>query len=192
MEDDDVKKLAAKIGWDDSSFAFRHGFTVSDEILTAIGCAVVCQSHIEMQFAMLISHFLNVEENKVVALTSGMSFKNLAAALSSMVLLSVDQDSQAYQEFKTLMGKLQHFEEFRNQISHSVWAHSQDFASGRATRIKTTARQGRGVRHDREEVEIARISEALNEATQSLMKLVLLVSALAGKPIQWPSSAELG
>lgn len=175
------------MSWDETSFAFKHGFTVSDEILTAIGCTVICQSHIEMQFTMLISHFLNVDDEKVLALTSGMSFKNLCAALSSLVLQATGPKDSQYLEFKTLLGKLQQFEEFRNQVSHSVWAHAPDFRAERATRIKTTARQGKGVKHDREHVEIERISKALQDATESLMRLVLLVSSIAGKPIQWPS-----
>lgn len=171
-----------------NSFAFNHGFTVSDEILTAIGCTVICQSHIEMQLGMLIANFLDIDSDKVLAMTSGMSFKNLCASLSSLVLQATGPSDASYLQFKTLMGKLQQFEEFRNQVSHSVWAHAPDFGSDRATRIKTTARQGKGVKHDREQVEITRISEAINNATDALMPLVILVSALAGKPIQWPSS----
>lgn len=176
------------VAWDENSFGFKHGFTVSDEMLTAIGCTVVCQSNLEMQFTMLISHFMNVDDDKVLALTSGMSFKNLCAALSSLVLQATGPNDAPYLEFKALMAKLQQFEEFRNQVSHSVWAHAPDFGSERATRIKTTARQGKGVKHDREHVEVKKISEALESATDALLRLVLLVSALAGKPIQWPAS----
>jgi hypothetical protein len=106
-------------------------------------------THIETQFMVLISHLLNVDENKVLALTSGRSFKNLAAALSSLVLEATGPETKPYLEFKTLMGKLQQFEEFRNQVSHSVWAHASDFGSKRAARLKTTAREGKGVKHDR-------------------------------------------
>jgi len=39
-------------GWDENGFGFKHGFTVSDEMLTAIGCTVICQSHLETQFML--------------------------------------------------------------------------------------------------------------------------------------------
>jgi len=100
-----------------------------------------------------------VDETKVLALTSVMSFKNLAAALSSLVLEVTGPETKPYLEFNALMGKIQQFEEFKNQVSHSVWAHFPDFEAERATRIKTTARQGRGVKHDREDVEITRAGQ---------------------------------
>jgi hypothetical protein len=169
--------------FDEKSFAFSHGFTVSDEILTAIGCAVVCQAHIESQLSKLITDLLETDSQKGSALTSGMSFKSLCASLSSLVLQVVEETDIRYIKVKELLGKLQQFEEFRNQVAHSTWGHSKDFNSDRATRIKVTARQGKGVRHQWEEVEITRISEAIKAATQALVQVVILVSALAGKPI---------
>jgi len=170
--------------FDGKSFAFSHGFTVSDEILTAIGCAVICQSHTENQLSLLISDLLDIDQHKGYALTSGMSFKNLCASLSSLILQVVEENDARYVRFKELLGKLQQFEEFRNQVAHSNWAHGKDFDSARALRIKVTARQGKGVKHYLEEVEISRISKAIKAAMQAQVELVIFISALAGKPIQ--------
>jgi hypothetical protein len=157
----------------ENSFAFKHGFTVSDEILIAIGLTVVCQFHIENQLSLLIHELTYMDFHKGSALTSGMSFRALSASLSSLVLQVAKEDDDRYKEFTILLGKLQHFEEFRNQISHSIWARS-DLSSSTSLRMKTTARRGTGVNHQLEEVEIAGRAAAY---------LAILVFNLAGKPI---------
>lgn len=167
-----------------TSFAFKHGFTVCDEILTAIGCTVVCQSLIETQLSNLIIKLVDTETQKGLIFTSVMSFKNLCSTLSSLVLQIVKETDISYKQFKELMGVLQHFEEFRNQITHSVWAHDPKFSSQCAARFKITAKQGKGLKHQREEVEVARISEEINKATLAQAKLCILVSEMAGKPIE--------
>jgi hypothetical protein len=169
--------------FDEKSFAFSHGYTVSDKMLTAIGCTVICQSHIELQLSLLIMKLLGVEYQKGCALTAGMSFKNLCATLSSLVLQAVEETDDQYRRFKELMGKIQHFEELRNQVAHSVWAHGAGFGSERALRLKTTARQGKGVKHQSEEVEIARLSKAIHEANKAQVEMVCLIAEITGQSI---------
>jgi len=67
-----------------------------------------------------------------------MSFKALCVALSSMVMQVLEKSDERYKQFRDLMGKLQQFEEFRNQVTHSNWVHAEGFPSQGAVRIKTT------------------------------------------------------
>jgi hypothetical protein len=165
-------------------FAFTHGFSVGDDILKAIGLTVVCQSHVETMLSVSIHEVAELEYQKGSAVTAGMSFKSLCAALSSLVLQVLDQNDERYNRFTKLMGKLQHFEEFRNQVAHSNWGHGEGFQSGRSTRIKTTARQSVGVKHQWEEVDIATISAEIETASLAKAHLSILVAEVAGKPIQ--------
>jgi hypothetical protein len=167
-----------------TSFAFSHGFSVGDDILRAIGLTVVCQSHIETQLAILIHELTDMNYPKGSAVTAGMSFRSLCTALSCLVLQVLDENDERYSRFTKLTGKLQHFEEFRNQVTHSNWAHGQDFKSDRSLRIKTTARQSRGVKHQWEEVEIAQVSTEIKTASLASAHLSILVAEVAGKPIQ--------
>lgn len=165
------------------NFALKHGFTVSDEMLTAIGCTVVCQSHVELQLGLLINKLLNVEDGKGFAFTSTMSFKHLCTAVSALVVEATGEDDPRFEEVRELLAGLQRFEEFRNQVAHSVWAHADDFSALTARRIKATARRNRKVQHHSETVELEKISVHITAAMEAHVRLVILVSAIAGKPV---------
>jgi hypothetical protein len=112
-----------------------------------------------------------------------MSFKNLCATLSSLTLQITEETDSRYKYFKELVSKLQHFEEFRNQVAHSSWGPSKDFNAQRATRIKTSARQHKGVKHHWEEIELKKISDEINQATKAQVELILLMSKIMGRSI---------
>jgi hypothetical protein len=162
----------------------KLGYAVSDEMLAVIGCAVVCQSHIEIQLAAQVIQLMGVDQQKGFAVTASMSFKNLCASLSSLVLQIIDGTDARYNRFKEIMGKLHHFEELRNQVAHSVWSHSKDFSKSRATRIKTTARQNQGLKQHWEEVELERLSSEIEKVNTAFVELVFLVAEITGKPIK--------
>jgi len=166
------------------TFSLKHGFTVSDEILTAIGCTVVCQSHTELQLGLLIHKLLDADYPKGCALTAGMSFKQLCTTVSALVAETIGETDSRFQKVKELLGVLQRFEEFRNQAAHSVWAHGDEFNALTAKRIKTISRRNKKVQHQSEAVELERISEQITVAMDAHVKLVILVSAIAGKPVK--------
>ena len=170
------KDFTEKLG---RRFAAQHGLTVGDEILMAIGATVVFQSRIEAQLALFVERLANIEDEKGVAITAEMSFRALCAALSSLVLVELPRESDRYQNFERLMGQLKQFEEFRNQVAHSVWEHRKDSNSAHsATRTKLTAKQGKGVKLHLEYVDLARMSREIEVANQTMLELVTFTDSL--------------
>ena len=175
-----------QIGW---SFAREHGLTVGDEMLMAIGATVVCQSRIEAQLALFIERFTNLEDERGAAITAEMSFRALSTVLSTLVLDVLSKDSKRYKKFADLMGQLKHFEEFRNQVAHSIWKESLDLNNRRcAVRTKLTAKQAKGVRLHIEDVEIAHISREVNGATQTMIDLITLIDDVLEASRKSPTS----
>src|SRR5260370_33861919 len=165
MEREDSKKR-----WE-SSFARQHGFTVSDELLAAIGATVICQSDIEDRVSNCIGMLCRIRNYKITsALTANMSFKMQCAALSALARQVFDSTDRRYSRILELIGALQHFEEFRNQIAHSMWAGGWNNPAHRGIRSKITARQGKGVVHHREEVDTAQISEEIKRAKHAMLE----------------------
>ena len=167
---------------ENEGFGFSHGFAVTDEVLVAIGCVVVQQAKIELYLSGLIHNLANMDMKEGDAVTSGMSFKALCVAIGSLVVQVLEVSDERYKQFRNLMGKLQHFEEFRNQVAHSNWLHLGGFPSGRAVRIKTTARQ-LGVKYHWEEMDIEQISEELAIADRAVVELSFLITEVTGRPL---------
>jgi len=159
------------------TFARQHGLPIPDEILAAIGCTVAWHSLVEHELCRCIQLLTGLQKEKADALTAGMSFRSLCAALSSLIMQILREDDERYVRFQSAMGRLQHFEEFRNQIAHSVWVQGDDDSTAR---VKTTARQWRGVQYHVEHIEIGRISAEVLQVQDALNEFRILMVGLPG------------
>lgn len=161
----------------------KLSFTVSDEILCEIGKIVVFQTTIEVEIGQYISDLLGTDHKKGHIVTAELSFKNLLATLSSLLMGQVGSDSDDYAQFKEVKKGLRAFENFRNSVVHSVWARSRDFDENKALRMKTTAKEKKGLSHQCEEISKTQIVAQLEEAGSIYVKLARLMAKVLGRDI---------
>lgn len=159
--------------------------TVPDAILCELGKIVVFQAHLESMIGIEITKLLNVDNVKGQIITAELSFKQLIGLLSSLVIEKLGEEHQFYQEFKELKKKLYEFENFRNIIAHSIWAHDQEFSNDKATRMKLTSKEKKGLKCQHEEIGLNDIIEKLEEVGDAQVKLSFLMSKITGKKINF-------
>jgi len=161
----------------DREFALEYGLTVSQKMLFAIGATVVRQASIEQSLAHLIILMLRLDSDAGFALTVGMSYRVLLSTLDSLLLMRIDRQSPEYKKIRELMGALNSFEQFRDQIAHSMWGHAHDFNPGAGTRV----RFGKSVPF--EQASLHQIQKELSVAADTSSKLTIFVRKLIGNPV---------
>jgi hypothetical protein len=95
--------------------------------------------------------------------TAELSFGNLRALTISLYRERYGEDAN-YDTLSDLMKRAGELERLRNQITHSVWGAGSTPET--VTRIKTTAKEKRGLRFDFEEVsaqDLGRVADDLKE-----------------------------
>lgn len=90
---------------------------------------------------------------------------------------NIGSEGDDYQAVRRLLGLLSSFEQFRNQVAHSIWAHSQDFDP------KTGVRRRAGKRTSSQEVRLQSIEREIDIAGRASAELAVLVSKLIGDPV---------
>jgi hypothetical protein len=160
-----------------TDYPLKYGLTVSQEILAAIGATVVRQSSIELGLADLIIRILSLDQQLGFTLTVGMSFRILCATFDALIQKKIDPQGDEYKEVRRLMGLINSFEQFRNQVAHSIWAHSQDFDAQVAVRLRA------GKRTFSQEVSLQTIEREMDVAGRASAELSILVRKLIGDPV---------
>ena len=137
--------------------------SVPNEHLTQIGDITVSFALLELKIKLLTWSLISRNQKIGQIITAEMSFKNVRALLISIYLENYGQ-GEKFQELKRLMTLASSIEERRNQITHSVWAAGKDI--NHITRIKTTAKESKGLQYKFEEVSIDYLKEFSTEIKQ--------------------------
>jgi len=136
---------------------------VPDEHLTQIGDITVSFALLELKIKLLTWSLISRNQKIGQIITAEMSFKNVRALLISIYLENFGE-CEKFQELKKLMTLASSIEERRNQITHSVWAAGKDI--NHITRIKTTAKESKGLQYKFEEISIDYLKEFSREIKQ--------------------------
>jgi hypothetical protein len=157
--------------------------TVPDAILCELGKIVVFQVILESTISNEITKLLNLTNEKGQIVTSELSFKQLIALLSSLIIEKIGDKNPLYLEFKEIKKQLYEFENFRNTVAHSIWAHDKSFSDDKAIRMKVTSKEKKGLNLQNEEIELTNIIKKLEAAGDTQVKLALLMSKITEKKI---------
>ncbi len=151
----------------------EHGFALSDKILAAIGLTVVCHAYLEHNIASAIIRLAGMPSHRGLMMTSGMSFRALRSALDGLVLEHDQHIGTEAENYKAIMARISAFENFRNQVAHSLWATSREDVT-KALRVKMgTSKAGfRAVHTDIDASAISNSIKDVNAALSDLMKFV--------------------
>ncbi len=131
--------------------------------LVHIGDMTVSFALLETAIQILVWYL--IAENKRIGqiITAELSFRNLRGLAISLYLERNGEDSD-YIILKAYMEKAAILEDRRNQITHSIWAAGKDSQS--ITRIKTTAKEKKGLQLQFEDVQAKELSNFLSEIKQ--------------------------
>lgn len=147
--------------------SYGCGSAVPKDIRAEIGSIVIFQGSIEYELRGCVSYLLGVNADAVEMISAELSYRQLMALLSSLVIQRIGKDSELYKEFSQVAAKLDEFEAFRNRVAHSHWSHSLDDMSSQnqAARHKSTSKRGKGLERTIEEVTLPELQMALKKAT---------------------------
>jgi hypothetical protein len=122
---------------------------VPEQVLARIGDITVSFALLESTIQALAGSQLQESQRIGQIITAELSFRNLRALATSLYRErhGEDADFETLREITKRAGRL---EEERNQIVHSIWAAGKN--PGTVTRIKTTAKERRGIHFDFQEV----------------------------------------
>jgi hypothetical protein len=157
----------------------EHGFALSDNILAAIGLTVVCLSYLEHNIASAIIRLADMPSHRGLMMTSGMSFRALRSALDGLILESVKHGSTEAEKYKAIMTRINGFENFRNQVAHSLWATSREDVT-KALRVKMGTSKS-GFRAVQTDIDTSAISKSIKEVNAALRDLMEFVESLIAK-----------
>ncbi len=157
----------------------EHGFALSDKILAAIGLTVVCHSYLEHNIAASIIRLADIPSHRGLMMTSGMSFRALRSALDGLIVEHVKHDSTEAEKYKAIMARINGFENFRNQVAHSLWATSREDVT-KALRVKMSTGKS-GFRAIRTDIDTSAISKSIKEVNAALRDLMEFVEGLVAK-----------
>jgi hypothetical protein len=121
----------------------RH--PVPDSILARIGDITVSFALLELQIQSLAGALIQDHQRISQIITAELSFKQLRALTTSLYLERRGEDAD-FETVRALMRRAADLEEKRNRITHSIWAAGATAET--VTRIKTTAKEKRGIRFD--------------------------------------------
>lgn len=146
--------------------------TLSNKYLTAIGRVTANFSYLEDEVSFFLCALISQEQRLGQIITAELSFRARVALLSSIFRHKVSDNSKV-EELEQLLVRALHAEQKRNIIIHSTWA-SGDTPKQR-TRIKVTAKLGKGIRHQFEQIaaeDINSVADELNEVTAAILVFV--------------------
>ncbi len=74
-----------------------------------------------------------------------------------------------------LLVRCSNLEARRNQVTHSAWLNADDQVDDKTTRLKITAKQSAGLRHQTEEVTAEVLNKVADEIAQAAKEVVPLL-----------------
>jgi len=134
--------------------ALQH--PVPDNHLKHIGDITVSFAMLEMMLQTLAQSLLGAGQRLGQIVVAELSFKALRALTVSLYLERNGEDAY-FKAFRELIKRAADIEQERNQITHSLWAAGNDSAS--VTRVKTTARESRGIHFHFENVTSSQLAD---------------------------------
>lgn len=157
--------------------SYRILSAVPKDIRAEIGSIVIFQGSIEFELRACISLLIRVNSDAVEMISAELSYKQLIALVSSLMIQKVGKDSELYKEFSQAIAKLDEFEMLRNRVAHSHWSHSIDAMAlqNQAARHKSTSKRGQGIQKVTEEVTLTELQIAHKKAVFYLGQLILRV-----------------
>lgn len=146
---------------------------VPAEHLQAIGQITVNFALLESEISFFVWTWVSKDQRLGQIITAELSFRNLVSLLSSIFRHTVSE-ADKITELEELLGKALMVEEKRNVITHSVWAAGNTPET--ITRIKTTAKKSKGLRHQFEQMsvdDLNKIAEQIAELAQEIRMFLL-------------------
>lgn len=138
---------------------------VPESHLAAIGDITVSFALLESLMCSLTHDILESSHRIGQIVTAELAFKNIRA-LAISLFLELHGETTELSTLRLLMKRAATLEEKRNQITHSLWAVGDTTET--ITRIKTTAKEAHGIRHQFEQMSV-----------DDLRALAALISELA-------------
>jgi hypothetical protein len=144
-----------------TSGGYQH--VIPENFLARIGDITVSFSCLEAGLQTLVGCLIGGKPGMIV--TAEMSFKNLRGLVVSLCK-GLRGEGEELKEIGELMKRAAKIEEVRNQITHSTWC--ADTAGTEISRLKITAKQKHGLKH-----QFTKVSEAdLRQVALDIMTLV--------------------
>jgi hypothetical protein len=119
----------------------RHN--VPEPLLARIGEITVYFALLELWVQWLARSQLQEKRRIGQIITAELSFRDLRAFTTSLYRERHGEDAD-FETLRELMKRAARLEEERNQVIHSIWGSGETAET--VTRIKTTAKEGRGLR----------------------------------------------
>jgi hypothetical protein len=129
---------------------------VPAEHLRMIGQITVNFALLENAISFFVWTWISNEQRVGQIITAELSFRNLVGLLSSIFRHRMG-DSEKVEELEALLTRALQVEEKRNIITHSVWGAGNTRET--ITRVKTTAKKAKGLRHQFEQMSVADLNE---------------------------------
>jgi hypothetical protein len=130
-------------------------------LLTRIGDITVSFALLENAIQTLVGSLVKEHQRISQIITAELAFRNLRALAVSLYRERHGEDAD-FEVLRALMRRAGYLEEQRNQITHSIWAAGD--SADTVTRIKTTAKEQRGLHFDWTRVgeeDLAAVAEAM-------------------------------
>jgi len=141
---------------------------LSEEFFLALGRVTAHFAILEEQVEFLTWSLMGNDQRLGQIVTAEMSFRNKVALLSSVFRHRVDDDS-VRDELEQILSRATAVEVQRNVVIHSSWGLGDSPET--RTRFKKTARKGKGIEHQFEQMTAAQIESIAHEASAVAMDL---------------------
>ena len=129
----------------------RH--PVPEAILARIGDITVSFALLESAIQSVAGSLIAEHQRVGQIITAELSFQKLRALLVSLYIERHSENDNDFETLRSLNCRAAELEGKRNQITHSIWAAGD--APGTVTRIKTTAKESRGIHFVFEQMDVA-------------------------------------
>src|ERR1017187_5576594 len=121
---------------------------ISDAVLAEIGKIVVTHSLIDASLANIIGRIVSLRGRSELGqiVTAELSFRQRVGMLRSLLVFSLTEDHETVVEFDQIKRILNAADDQRNRVVHSIWGHSGEADPHIMVRIKTSAKEKKGLR----------------------------------------------
>jgi hypothetical protein len=136
--------------------------------LAAIGLITINFAMLESTIASGVWLLLELDQKRGQIITAELSFRGLVALFSSLYREKTN-DSTKLEELDALVKKVMGTEEKRNIISHSLWAIGTSDQT--ISRIKTTAKMSKGLKHTFEQVTVESLMQIADEIADAAAEI---------------------
>jgi hypothetical protein len=159
---------------------------VPEQLLARIGDITVSFALLELTIQSLAGSMLQEHQRIGQIITAELSFQKLRALVTSLYRDRHGEDAD-FKTLRELMKRAAQLEGERNQITHSIWAAGD--SSETVTRIKTTAKEKRGIQFDFQNVsadDLGAVADEIKTLAEDIQRFWIgLIEA--GKAINDPS-----